>query len=156
MRFKFRNKKTTVIAVFLVMAVAGAAFAYWTAGGSGTGTGTTGTAVPITAVQTSTVSLMGPGIAPQALSGNFTNLNTSPVHVESVTAAVTAVTTVPPGGDCEIDDYEITGTPSAAQEVAVGTAQGAWSGQSIAFVNNLAENQDGCKLATVTITYTIV
>ena len=55
----------------VVVAGAGVAFAYWTAGGSGTGTAATGASTaPITAVQTSTVADLRPGGAAQNLSGN--------------------------------------------------------------------------------------
>jgi hypothetical protein len=156
--FKFSKKTLAVVAGgALILGASGVAYAYWTAGGTGTGTGATGTSVAISAVQTSTITNLRPGGAAQTLSGNFTNSNDEPVYVTSVTAAVTSVTPVEPLTDCEVNDYVIASpTMLVGAQVPVGTAQGAWTGATIAFVNEAAENQDGCKGATVTITYTIV
>lgn len=148
-----RSRKTTVIATFLVLAVAGAAYAYWTAGGAGTGTAETGTTLALTANQTTVLDPMYPGDSPQTISGTFTNPNEGPTYVTSVTAAITDVS----GGDgaCSAADY-LLGDPVmlVGAEVPVGTG-GAWTGASIQF-NNTGANQDGCKNATVTLTYTIV
>ena len=148
---RFKNKrKSSVIAIFLVMAVAGAAFAYWSAGGSGTGTAETGTTVPLTANQTGELTPMFPGDQPQTLSGTFTNLNEGPIYVTSVTAAITSVTGG--AGACSPADYVLTdATMLVGEEVITGDA---WGGATIQF-NNTAANQDGCKNATVNLTYTI-
>lgn len=151
------TKKTVVVAtgVVIVLAGSGVAFAYWTAGGTGTGTAATGTNVAITAVQTSTVSAMKPGDLAQPLNGNFSNTNTSPVYVTSVTASITGV--AGGAGSCDATDYTLA-TPimSVNAEVSAGTAQGAWTGATIKFNNKASVNQDGCKGATVTLTYTII
>ena len=55
-----------------------AAFAYWTNSGAGTGDADTGTNAAIVVNQTSTVTGMAPGVAAQALSGNFDNANDGP------------------------------------------------------------------------------
>ena len=148
-----RSKKTTVIASFLVLAVAGAAFAYWTAGGTGTGTAETGETLPLTANQVTVLDPMYPGDSPQTISGTFTNPNEGPTYVTSVTAAITDVS----GGDgaCTDADYSLDNEVMlVGAEVPVGTG-GAWTGATIQF-NNTGANQDGCKNATVTLTYTIV
>lgn len=154
------TKKTVAVATgaVVVLAGSGVAFAYWTAGGSGTGTAATGTSVPITAVQTSTVPAMKPGDSALPLTGNFNNTNAGPVYVTSVTASIASVTkaTGAPAGTCDDTDYTLA-TPimSVNAEVPAGSAQGTWTGATIKF-NNKASNQDGCKLATVTLTYTII
>ena len=150
----FRQKrKTSVIAIFLVLAVAGAAFAYWTAGGTGTGTADTGTTLALTANQTTVLADMYPGDSPQTISGDFDNPNDGPAYVTSVTAAITGVA----GGDgaCTAADYTLANeVMTVGAEVPAGTGVGAWTGATIQF-NNTALNQDGCKNATVTLTYTI-
>src|SRR6187200_1517682 len=75
----------------VLVATAGLAFAYWSAGGSGNGSGATGTSSPVTAVQTSVVTNLRPGGAPQTLTGNFTNTNAGPVRVTSVVATIGSV-----------------------------------------------------------------
>jgi hypothetical protein len=137
------------VGVMVALASAGVAFAYWTNSGTGTGTATTGTSSAITVNQTSTVINMGPGVAPQALSGNFNNTNSGPVYVAAVTARVTGTNKT----GCDDTDYTIAGTATVNAEVPAGTGVGSWSGLTIAFNNKTGVNQDACKNAVVTIAY---
>ena len=158
MRLKFKNRKTTVIAIFLVMAVAGAAYAYFTAGGTGTGTATTAETEPMTAIQTSVVTEMGPGIAAQTLSGDITNPTAEQVYVTSVTASISSVDKAvgAPAGVCTAADYTLadaTMLVGAEMEPDLNTA--VWTGATLALNNNPAASQDGCQGATVNIAYAI-
>jgi len=156
---RITKKSIAVVTGFaVVLAGAGVAYAYWTAGGSGTGTAATGTSVALTAVQTSTVSAMGPGVAAQSLNGNFNNTNAGPVYVQSVTASISDVTAggVSIGAACDADDYTLTGAAmTVAAEVPAGSAQGSWTGATIEFNNKAAVNQDACKNAVVRLAYAI-
>jgi hypothetical protein len=147
-----RNTSTraVVLAIVSVLAIAGAAFAYWSVSGSGSGDGDTGTVTGITVNQTSTVSAMAPGVAPQTLSGTFDNSNDGPVYVGSVSATVTGTDQV----GCGADDYVIAGSAPVNAEVASGTDVGSWTGLTIAFNNKPTVDQNACKGATVTIAYT--
>ena len=153
-----RTKPIAIAVVsLLLVAGGGAAFAYWTAAGAGTGTGTTGNNAPVTIVQTSTVTNVRPGGPAQTLSGNFTNPNDSPTYVASVTATIATVTkaTGAPTGTCDATDYTLANaTMPVNAQVPSGTAQGAWTGATIAFNNKSATNQDACKGATITFGYT--
>jgi hypothetical protein len=151
------GRKRRILAAGIVTAVllggAGAAYAYWTNTGSGTGSAATGTNVPITINQTSTVTAMAPGIAPQTLSGNFTNPNAGDVYVASVTVTIGTITGG--GPTCEATDYVITnGTMTVNAQVPSGTGVGSWTGATIAFNNKAGENQDDCKNAVVNLVYT--
>jgi hypothetical protein len=131
-------------------------FAYWTNGGSGAGTGATGTNVAITVTQTTTPSGLYPGGPTAALAGQFNNTNASKVYVNQVSATIASVTgpniTVP--NPCTAADYQLNGFPvTVGAEVASGTAQGSWSGASVQLLN-ASTNQNGCKGATVNLTYT--
>ena len=76
------GRRGIVLGVVLSLVVAGAAFAYWTAGGSGTGTGSTaGAQSALTANQTTTLTAMYPGDTAQTISGNFNNPNSGPIYV---------------------------------------------------------------------------
>jgi hypothetical protein len=157
---KYSKRKiaaTIAITAILVGGGGAAAIAYWSAGGAGSGTATTGTSTGLTAVQTSTITGITPGSAAQTLSGNFTNTNSAPSYVTSVTASISAVTKAvgAPAGSCSAADYTLTGAVMAVgATVPVGVAQGSWTGATLAF-NNTAALQDGCKGATVTIAYAI-
>jgi hypothetical protein len=147
--------KTRTIAVLIGIGVAviggGVAFAYFTGVGGGSGTATTGSNNPVVVKQTSTLTAVAPGVAPQALSGVFDNPNPGPVYVTAVSAAVTLTAT--PAG-CSASDYTIAGTGAVGREIPAGLNQGTWNGLTIAFNNKAGTNQDGCKNAAVTITYT--
>jgi len=153
------TKKTVAVAALVIVLLSGAtvAYAYWSTSGSGTGTATTGTSTGVTAVQTSTVSNLAPGSAAQTLSGNFTNPNSGPVYVTSVTVSIASVTKAggAPAGTCDATDYTLTGaTMSVAAEIPAGTAQGSWTGATLAF-NDKGTLQDACKGATVNLAYTV-
>jgi hypothetical protein len=142
--------RAVVLAIVSVLAIAGAAVAYWTVSGSGSGDADTGTVVGITVNQTSTVANLAPGVAPQALAGDFDNSNAGPVYVGSVTASVTGTDQA----GCDPDNYVIAGSAPVNAEVASGTGVGSWSGLTIAFNNKPTINQNACKGAVVTIEYT--
>ncbi len=148
---RLASKRTTIVATIAIVVIgAGAAFAYWTNSGAGTGSADTGTNVPIVVKQTSTVTGMAPGVAPQALSGNFDNSNTGPVYVAGVTATVTGTD----NASCTAGDYTIAGTATVGTQVPAGTGVGSWSGLTIQFNNKAGANQDACKNAVVAIAYT--
>lgn len=158
-RKKRKKKKLAAIAIVatLMLGTGTAAFAYWTTTGTGTGSASTGSNSPVTVVQTSTVSNIRPGSAPQSLSGNFTNPNEGPVYITSVTASIASVTKAAdaPTGTCSAGDYTLTGaTMAVGRQIPAGTAQGSWTGATIAFNNKASDNQDACKNATVALTYT--
>jgi hypothetical protein len=144
---RFRTKKIAVLTTaFLVLG--GAAFGFWTAGGAGDGTATTGTSADVVITQTSIVSLMGPGIAAQPLSGTFTSAP-NPVYVSQVTATVASTS----NAGCTASDFTIVQPTATNAEVTTGST---WGGGSIAFNNKPAVNQDACKNVTVNIHYASV
>lgn len=153
-----RKRLVAIVTAALLLTGGGIAFAYWSAGGAGTGAATTGTTVPITAVQTSTVTNMRPGDTAQTLTGNFTNTNAGPVYVTSVVASISSVTKAvgAPAGTCDATDYVLaTPTMTVNAEVASGTGVGAWTGATIKFNDKVAALQDGCKGATVNLAYVV-
>ncbi|WNV86086.1 hypothetical protein [Umezawaea sp. Da 62-37] len=154
---KFSRKFTVVVAgAVLLLAGTGVAYAFWTAGGTGTGSAGTGVSADVVVQQTSTVTAMGPGVAPQTLSGNFDNANTGPVYVTDVTVSIDGVTqALGAVGACTAADYALVNpTMPVNAEVPAGTGVGAWSGATIAFANS-GVNQDGCQGATVNLLYTV-
>jgi hypothetical protein len=148
-----KKKSTTVLIVMvLTVGIAGLAYAYWTSDGTGTGDAETGDGQSVTIIQTSEVTAMGPGVAAQTLSGSFNNPGPGTTTVNTVTVSIDSITA---DGDCEADDYVITGAAMTVtgNPIAVGTGVGSWGGATIAFVNEPAEDQDGCKGATVNLAY---
>lgn len=149
---KRRGLKLIALTAGLVI-VGGVAFAYWTQGGSGSGSASTGDINAVSVVQTSTVSGLAPGVAPQTLSGNFNNPNDGPVYVSTVVVEISGVDSA--GGNCDASDYTLTGASmNVGAEIEPGNGKGSWGGATIAFNNKPSVNQDDCKGATVHLTYT--
>ena len=151
---KFKHWLIASVGVVTLIAAAGG-FAYWTNTGSGTGSAASGTNVGITVTQTTTPTGLYPGGPTAALSGQFNNTNASKVYVHEVSATIASVTgpniTVPT--PCTAADYQLNGFPVTVDaEVASGTGQGSWTGASLQLLDS-ATNQNGCKGATVNLTY---
>lgn len=151
---KFRGKLAVAAGLVLALAIGGVAFAYWTQGGTGTGSATAGNTSAITVNQTSTVSGLYPGGTAASLSGNFTNPNSGPVNISSITAAVHAFTSQADNTKpaCTEADFSIGGT-SGANTVPAGTNVGSWSGLTVG-MNAGSGNQDNCKGVSIQIDYT--
>lgn len=147
---KLLKRRGLLLAGVITVVAAGSAFAYWTAGGSGTGSApvASGTTA-LTANQTGTLTPMFPGDSPQTISGTFTNPNSGPIYVTSVTVSISSVSTA----GCDASDFVLTGaTMPVGREVVTG---GTFTGATIQFNNKAASNQDACKGATVNLAYAI-
>lgn len=146
-----------VVAGAAAFGIATAAYAYWTAGGSGSGSASAaGTQAPLTAHQTSSLSAMYPGDTAQTLAGDFSNTNSGPIHVATVTVSIASVDkAVGVQGTCDASDFTLANAvmPVGA-EVPAGEHVGSFSGATIRF-NDKASNQDACKDATVNLAYAI-
>ena len=151
------KRRSLVLAVSAVLILSAGAYAYWTAGGSGTGSGAAGTTAALTVNQSTSLTAMYPGDTAQTISGTFGNTNSGPIHVTTVTAAISGVAKAggAPAGTCDATDFTLANAAMTVNaEVAVGDPVGAWTGATIKF-NNKGSNQDACKLATVSLSYTI-
>lgn len=146
------KKKIAFVAAAMVVVTSGAAFAYWTQGGAGTGQATTGTTTAVVVKQTNAaVTGLFPSGPAQPLSGTFDNPSAAAVTVGAVTATVSATSVA----GCLPAWYSITGTSTPATQVLPsGNGVGAWSGLSVSMLNDAA-NQDICKNASITISYTV-
>src|SRR4051794_5469791 len=111
-----KKKRNLIIVGVAVLAIAGAAFAYWTAGGSGTGSASAaGAQSNLTVNQTTSLSAMYPGDSPQTLSGDFSNPNSGPIRVGTVTASIASVTKAggAPAGTCDATDFTLSSAAMA-------------------------------------------
>jgi hypothetical protein len=154
--FTKHRKRSIVGAVAAILIIAAGAAAYWSAGGSGTGSAPTAAGTtPLTVNQTTTLTGMYPGDTAQTITGTFTNTNSGPIRVNTVTASISSVTV---GGltavGCDATDYTLVPTATVGAEIPVGSAQGAWTGITLKF-NNKATNQDACKGAVVNLSYAV-
>lgn len=149
-----------VVAVILptaVVAVTGVAVSYWTAGTTASGTAATATGTASLLVeQVAAPSEMGPGVPGGAVSVRITNQGAQSVRVNQVAVSIASVTPGSGGGTCGPGDYALSGSPmtTGAAELAPSTNT-TFTGASLAFANDPARNQDGCKGATVTLSYVV-
>jgi hypothetical protein len=151
------SKRSIALSLAVALIAAVAAVAYWTSGGTGTGSASAGTTANITVNQSTVLTAMYPGDTPQTISGNFSNTNSGPVYVGTVTAAISGVTKAAgaPAGTCDATDFTLA-TPAMTVNAQVPTGTGgAWTGAKLSFNNKTATNQDACKGATVALSYTI-
>ena len=158
------KKAKTIIAGAAIAGLAstGVAYAYWTTTGSGAGEASTNAGVTDVVEFSQTLAetdlQLYPGQDPQTIAGTVTNPVSNPqsVYVNTVDATISGVTPTAAGillGGCDDTNYVIAGTPmSVATDLASGDAM-AFSGQTIQFVNKTTP-QDGCKNATVHLTFT--
>ncbi len=139
-----------------LMVIGGVAFAYWSTTGSGTGTATTGTSSTVTVTQVAAPTNMAPGVAPGAISGTIHNGGTVNAHVASVTVAIASVTKA--NGVvlvCDATDYTLANPVMLVDKDVPAGGDQAFQGATLGFNNKPATNQDGCKGATVNLTYTV-
>jgi len=149
---RLARPKIGAIAAVCVLLTAAGAYAYWTQGGSGAGSAVTGTNEAVTINQTSVVAGLYPGGPPQPISGDFTNGNDSAVHVASVTVAFGSLEGSPAG--CSSADYQINNaTATVNAQIPSGDPVGSWSGPSIQMLNS-GSDQNGCKNATINLSFT--
>lgn len=147
-----KKKIVGAVAVSAVVALgAGSAYAFWTSTGTGTGSASTGAPVNVQINQTSSAAGLYPG-ASATLSGDFTNTNPYAVQVNGITAAVRA-SSLPAG--CAASNFTFGGAQGTASGLAPASGTGgSWSGITITMVNDLVNNQDACKNASLIIDYT--
>ncbi len=170
MSFFTRRKVLGTLGVIGVVAMAGVAYAYFSASGSGTGTATVGTSTALT-LHGSTSGSLYPGTSTTV---TFTADNSSggkervgTIHLASIVACDQAFS----GGTCasghEITSCESVETGSsdgntanfwmpdvaANQEVASGSAQSVTATGSL-MMNDLSTSQDPCKNANLLLNFT--
>lgn len=79
------------------------------------------------------------------------------LQTSTVTATISGVAKAvnAPTGACSAADYIITNpTMKVGRQIPAGNPQGEWDGATVQSNNVDNRNQDGCKNATLTFTYT--
>ena len=145
-----------VLGAVVGMMQADAVFAYVQTGGVGTGEVAVAH-TPLRVNQDTDMQPVGPGQAPQTLSGSFDNRNARAIHVGTVRASIAAVTKAPgaAAGTCDAGDFTLAHrTMTVGADVPSGAGAGAWSGATIAFNDKPGVDQNACQGATVKLRYT--
>jgi hypothetical protein len=139
------RKRTLIGALAAAFVLLGAigAYAYWTTGGSGSGAATAGTTTNNLTIASPSVTGITPGSG-TPVTVTLTNPNSYSVHVDTVS---TVITTSDVG--CLPADFTFPAKVMNTTIAALGTASFT---QDLVFADTAA-NQDPCKGATVTLTY---
>lgn len=139
----------------VVVAATGVGYAYWTSGGTATGTAATASeATELVLEQVAAPTNLAPGIAAGAVSVKVTNPADAASSAQ-VSKVVATYTVVPlDGKSCGDANYALLGAEmtEGAAELAPGEST-TFTGATLGFANSAA-NQDGCKGATVNLSYT--
>jgi hypothetical protein len=163
------SKKIAAIAIATAgaLGLSGLAFAYWTSDGDGNGVASVqASSAPVEITQETVLAPMFPGDTAQDLTVNVKNVDPSAsIKVDSVMAYLEVIQPPAPAPaiDCEVDDFELMGSAApgsagtavamdwVAVELAAAADQDATG--TIQFNNSEAENQDGCKGASLKLHY---
>jgi hypothetical protein len=139
------SKRALVGGLIAALALLGAldAYAYWTTGGSGSGKATVGTTTDNLTIASPLVAGVTPGSS-TPVTVTLTNPNSYSVHVDTVS---TVITTSDPG--CLPADFTF---PAKVMNTTIAPIGAAFFTQDLVFADT-ATNQDLCKGAAITLTY---
>jgi hypothetical protein len=165
MRRFTRKRYIGALAVIAVLAMAGAAIAYFTSSGSGNGSASVGKSTGYVVTDTSTPVKLYPGTGSFGISGTINNPGSANQGLGSLTVTITAPTGMTNPGDpthpCSANDFALTGssgwvasgdtatyTYPSGNELNSGVTVGFPAGLSISMVDQ-SYNQDNCQGAKV-------
>ncbi|MFN2606533.1 MAG: hypothetical protein ABR511_01360 [Acidimicrobiales bacterium] len=129
------------------------AYAYWTTGGTGTGSATTGTTSDVTVTQLGTISALTPGSPAQPIDFKINNPAATNQYITSVVVSITVPPGTGAGPACTTGDFTLVQPTAAYGDLTPGDHLYQPSGASLALKNTSA-NQDNCKSATVSLSFT--
>lgn len=149
-----RKRALTAIAAFAVVAIAGSAFAYFTTSGEGTGSAAVGTSQEVTVTQVGSVTNLQPGGTAQAVDFAIHNPLTTKQFVSKVTVSISSVEgeNITAETPCTAADFKLTQPTAINKDLASGETKFSPSGATIAMIDS-ESNQDGCKEATVNLSF---
>ena len=142
----------TSLAIAMVLATGGSAYAYWVVNGTGTGTATVASITPLQITQNNVVGLVMD--KPIALSGKVKNLNAFEVSLEGTELAVTGTIDTDHAGCVFADNFALLVPKPNTKSIAANGAIN-FDGGSITLTNDPKVNQVACQEAIVTLTYTV-
>jgi hypothetical protein len=149
-----RTRALTAIAAVAVLAVAGGAFAYFTTSGEGKGSATVGTSSAISLSQVGEVANLQPGGSAQPVDFKIDNSLSTKQFISTVKVSISSVEgpNVTGATPCTAADFELVQPHAINQDLASGVTEFAPSGATIAMIDS-ESNQDGCKEATVHLSF---
>jgi hypothetical protein len=149
-----RKRALTAIAALLVLAVAGSAFAYFTTSGEGHGSATAGTSQAVSITQVGSISNLQPGGEPQGVNFAIHNPLSTKQFVSKVAVSISNVEgpNISVATPCTAADFKLTQPSAINNDLPAGETEFSPSGATIAMIDS-ESNQDGCKEATVNLSF---
>ena len=155
MKLHIRRRYAVGVALALTAAIAtsGAVFAYWTSTGAGAGSASAAaSAATLNVTVNGGLTPMYPGLAAQTIGGTVSNPGPASVFVRTITVSMTTVTLAAGAvGTCSVADFRLVNPVVTLNTELVAGPGTTWSGPTIQFYDDPANNQDGCKGATVNL-----
>ena len=151
-RKALKKKRTAgILAVVAVLAIAGAAFAYWTTTGSGEGSGSVASSNGSITLHGTIAKALTPG-GSSAVAFTADNAGSSSLNVGTIHAVVSVDKTHEEAG-CKASDFTIADT--AENQVIAAKASGVALAKegSISMIDS-SENQDACQGASLSLALT--
>jgi hypothetical protein len=146
-----KKRALVVLGAVAVLAVAGAAIAYWTTSGSGSGSGSVATSNGTLVLHGSVTEQLTPG-GSSPVTFTADNSNSSSLQVGTVHAVVSIDEAHAEAG-CKASDFTIADTVENQVIPAHSSTVGLAHNGSISMADT-SENQDACKGASITLTLT--
>jgi hypothetical protein len=160
MRIRIKRKKLTLlVSGIAVLALAGAALAYWTASGTGVGSASVGTDDGVTITGVTFEATMYPAAIVNVAFDVTNGSSNTAVQVDKIVADTSTytngveifsaplATTLKP---CKADWFTYSGVTIAQHIAASDTYSAAYgSGGTLTMSDSTTDNQDGCKTATI-------
>lgn len=149
-----RRKKFFIAGIAALGLVGGgSAIAFWTTTGGGTGSASVGTSTAVIVTQLGTITALTPGSAAQPINFNINNPAATNQTIATVVVSITSVT----GGSnspfaCTLADFTLVQPTATYGDLAPGNHPYSPSGATLALINS-STNQDGCKNATVNLSF---
>jgi len=149
-----RKRALIAIAALAVLAVTGAAFAYFTTSGEGKGSAAVGTSSAVSITQLGSVTNLQPGGEAQAVDFAITNPLETKQFISKVEVSISSIEAPNAVGGltCTEADFKLTQPNAINKDLSTGETKFSPSGAKIAMVDS-ESNQDGCKEATVHLTF---
>jgi hypothetical protein len=147
------SKKTFAVVASATAAIlvgGGVAVAYWTTTGAGTGTATAGTTSALLVTQTTSPTGLYPGGPASNLSISVNNPGSAAARIALLAATPTATDKV----GCDPGDFDVVVSGISATTIAPLATQ-AFSNVATVALRETGANQDACKDAVVTISYSV-
>lgn len=152
-----KSRVAIVGSVVVAIAGGGVAYGYWSTSGSGAGIATSADgAAHLVVEQTAAPTDLAPGVPAGVITGTVRNNAAHSAYIHQVNVSISSVTQAAYAtGTCDASDYTLADPIMHVNAELAANGVVTFSGATLAFNDDQANNQDGCKGATVHLQYDV-